>query len=152
MIVVSRAMLDSVRRRGRKGPRVGAAFLLAAVLAATCVRDARGADEMAAFFRIFLTDGTTLTSFGDFARVGDRVVFSLPLDEVERRPRLHLVSLPAARVDWNTTERYRKATRAAQYAATRGEVEFAILSAQVAELLSEIALTSDPAQRVALAR
>jgi len=32
-----------------------------------------------ALFRIFLKDGTALASFGEFARVGERVIFSLPL-------------------------------------------------------------------------
>ena len=36
-----------------------------------------GQDNSGAFYRIFLTDGTTLTSYGDFAKVGDRVVFSM---------------------------------------------------------------------------
>jgi hypothetical protein len=98
-----------------------------------------------------LTDGTTLTSYGDFARVGDRVVFSLPVGELDGHPRLHLASIPADRVDWATTERYRDATRAEQYAATQGERDFAQLSSEVARVLNDIALTADPKQRLALA-
>lgn len=104
-----------------------------------------------AFFRIFLLDGTTLTSYGDFARVGDRVVFSLPLGAHQGEPRLHLASVPAERIDWPTTERYREATKAAQYAATRGDQDFADLSAQVAALLNDIGLAEDPKRRLALA-
>lgn len=109
------------------------------------------AQDTTAFYRVFLKDGTTVTSYGDFARVGDRVVFSLPLGDVQGQPRLHLASLPASSVDWATTERYRTATRASQYAATRGEQDFAVLSADVARLLNDIAQLEDPTQRLALA-
>ena len=34
----------------------------------------------ATLFRIFLQDGTTLVSYGDYARVADRVVLSVPLN------------------------------------------------------------------------
>jgi hypothetical protein len=108
-------------------------------------------DDVAPYFRIFLTDGTTLTSYGDFARVDDRVVFSLPIGELQGQPRLHLASIPADRVDWDTTERYREATRASQYAATRGDEDFAILSSEVARLLNDIALTESTPKRLQLA-
>jgi hypothetical protein len=121
-------------------------------LAFASANDAGAADQATAYFRIFLTDNSTLASYGDFTRVGDRVVFSLPLDELGDQPKLHLASVPADRVDWDTTERYRKATRAAQYAASRGEADFALLSTEVAALLNEITLTPDPQRRVALAR
>ncbi|MGE3842289.1 MAG: hypothetical protein AB7I50_11935 [Vicinamibacterales bacterium] len=104
-----------------------------------------------AFYRIFLLDGTTLTSYGDFARVGERVVFSLPIGAHQGEPRLHLASVPVERVDWPTTERYREATKAAQYAATRGDQDFADLSAQIAALLNDIGLAEDPKRRLALA-
>ncbi|HYC47010.1 MAG TPA: hypothetical protein VED01_16160, partial [Burkholderiales bacterium] len=38
---------------------------------------ARGAD--AALFRLFLTDGTAMVSYGEYARVDDRVIFSMPV-------------------------------------------------------------------------
>jgi hypothetical protein len=103
------------------------------------------------FFRIFLTDGTTLTSYGDFARVGERVVFSLPLGAFQGHPRLHLASVPVDRIDWTATERYREAARAARYAATRGDEDFANLSSEVARLLNDIALTESPHARLKLA-
>src|SRR5512133_877177 len=46
-------------------------------------------------FRIILNDGTALVSYGEFTRVGDRVVFSMPLDG-PRGDRLQLVNLPAS--------------------------------------------------------
>jgi hypothetical protein len=111
------------------------------------------ADEAArgSLFRIFLTDGSTLTSYGDFATVGERVVFSLPVGEFQGQPRLHLASIPASQIDWERTNLYAEATRAAQYAATRGEADFAGLSTGVARLLNEIATTTDRTQRLQLA-
>jgi hypothetical protein len=115
-------------------------------------RPAWSQDAPGGFFRIFLKDGTTLTSYGDFAQAGDRVVFSLPIGEFQGQPRLHLATIPTDRVDWPTTERYREATRAAQYATARGDEDFAILSRDVARTLNDIAVTDDPAVRLSLAK
>src|SRR5687768_16006059 len=65
----------------------------------------RAESANAALFRIFLSDGTSLVSFGEFARVGDRVVFSVPLGEGSD-PRLHLVSIPETTVNWQRTNEY----------------------------------------------
>jgi hypothetical protein len=101
--------------------------------------------------RIFLRDGTTLTSYGEYARVGERLVFSLPLGEDHGEPRLQLVSVPGAQVDWPRTNRYRESLYAARYAESRGESDYALMTADVARVLNDIALTTDPAQRLALA-
>src|SRR6266511_1588686 len=69
-----------------------------------------------ALFRIFLKDGTALASFGEFARVGERVIFSLPLGT----GRDQLASVASSEVDWARTDRYSDAVRATHYAATRG--------------------------------
>ncbi len=34
--------------------------------------------EVAPLFRLFLRDGTVVTCLGEYARVGERVVFTLP--------------------------------------------------------------------------
>ena len=60
---------------------------------------------MKPFYRIFLTDGSALASYGEFARVADTVVFSMPLGGTAAEPRLELVTVPAAKVDWPATER-----------------------------------------------
>jgi hypothetical protein len=104
----------------------------------------------AVLYRIFLRDGSTMVSYGDFARVGDRVVFSVPIGTGER-PQLQLVSISEGRVDWPLTDRYAEAARARHYADTRGEDDFNLLSNDVARALNEVALTDDAAQRVALA-
>jgi hypothetical protein len=104
----------------------------------------------AVLYRIFLRDGSTLVSYGEFARVGDRVVLSVPVGAGERT-QLQLLSIAESRVDWPLTERYAEAARAKHYAETRGEDDFNLLSNDVARALNEVALTNDPAQRVALA-
>lgn len=102
-------------------------------------------------YRIVLTDGSSVDAYGEWVRVGDRVIFSLALDPQRDPPALHLSSLPADRVDFVATERYRDALRAATYAATRGDIDFDTLSADVAKLLSDAAQASDGATKLALA-
>ena len=101
-------------------------------------------------FRVILNDGTALVSFGEFTRVGDRVIFSMPLDS-PRGDRLQLVNLPASAVNWESTEQYSLAARYAQYVATRAEADFAVLTGEVAAALNEIALAKDPARRLQVA-
>jgi hypothetical protein len=104
----------------------------------------------AVLYRIFLRDGGTMISYGDFARVGDRVVFSVPIGTGEQ-PKLQLVSISEGRVDWQLTDRYAEAARAKHYAETRGEDDFNLLSNDVARALNEVALTDNAGERVALA-
>ena len=103
-------------------------------------------------YRIFLTEGDALVSYGDYVRVDDRVVFSLPLNASRVERRTQLVSIPATAVDWTTTEQYAESARYANYAATRGETDFAQLSAEVARVLNDIARLDDPDRQVALAQ
>jgi len=97
----------------------------------------------ATLFRIFLRDGSTVVSFGEFARVGDDVVFSMPVGGPADDPRLHVVSLPTAAIDWSRTDRYAASARYQQYAQTRGEDDFQLLSSDIARVLNEIALSND---------
>ncbi len=100
--------------------------------------------------RLFLADGTSLTSFGEWVRMGDRVVFSLPLGEGPS-PDLQLVTIAAARVDWAKTERYAATARSVHYASTRAEDDYAQFSNQVAAVLTGIAREPDPKRRLAMA-
>lgn len=100
--------------------------------------------------RVFLTDGTSLTSYGEWVRLDDKVVFSLPLSTAPS-PDLQLVTLAAPRVDWTKTERYAESARAAHYASTRAEDDYAQFSNQVAAVLTGVAREPDPARRLALA-
>jgi hypothetical protein len=103
----------------------------------------------AATFRLFLTDGTSLVSYGEFARVGDRVVFSMPT-AATGDPRLQLVDLAANLVDWDRTNRYAASARTAHYIETQGDNDYTALSNQVAQSLDEVAATADPAKRLAI--
>jgi hypothetical protein len=114
-----------------------------------CCASPSSADQApadASLYRVFLTDGTTLVSYGEFARVADRIVVSLPLGAA-----LHLLSIPADTVDWEKTDAYAESVRATRYAETRGPDEFALLNEAVSRALGDIALTKDPARKVAMA-
>jgi hypothetical protein len=132
-----------------KVPATLFACLVAGFFAIACPQRLYGAESV--LYRLFLMDGTTLISYGEFSRVADRVVLSIPLGATEEAPALELVSIPEASVDWDRTDRYSEAVRAKRYAETRGENDFAGLSYRVSEALNQIALTSDPARRLAMA-
>ncbi len=105
----------------------------------------------ATLFRIFLMDGTSVVSYGEYARVGDRVIFSAPAGGTGDDPRLHLVTLPADTVNWPRTEQYADSARYQRYAATRGEADFQQLSNEIASVLNDIALTTDRARALEVA-
>ena len=97
-------------------------------------------------YRVFLTDGTSVATVGEFARAGDRVVLTLGLAD-----RLTITTLASADVDWERTNRYTEAVRAAHYADSRGEADFAAMSAIVARTLSDVAITPGALNQLALA-
>lgn len=104
-----------------------------------------------ALFRVFLSDGRVLSSYGEWARLEDRVILSMPT-QLSRDPlELHLVSIPSQRVDWPRTESYAESVRAAAYAETRGEADFAAFSSEVAKTLHEVAQIADPQLRLSTA-
>lgn len=122
---------------------------VASVLAAVAVAGAQPAGAPP-LLRVFLTDGTSLTSFGEWVRVDDKIVFSLPLGE-GATPDLQLVTLAAGRVDWAKTERYAQTARTVHYASTRAEDDFAQFSNQVAAVLTGVGREPDPKRRLAMA-
>ncbi len=101
--------------------------------------------------RLFLSDGTAVVSYGEFARLEDRVIFSMPVGGTGDQPRLQVVTIPAAAVDWARTERYVASARYQHYASTRGEADFSRLSGEVARVLNEIALTTEPRRALQIA-
>jgi hypothetical protein len=109
------------------------------------------AERPAVLYRVFLLDGSTLVSYGEPARVGERVIFAVPIGDVAAEPELELLTLAAGDIDWPATERYADAARASHYAATRGDSDFTHLSADIARALNEVALSTDPAHRLAVA-
>src|SRR4029079_7458021 len=122
----------------------------AALVAAALLVPIRGraADDVT-LLRVFLTDGTSLVSYGEPARAGDRVVFSMPTATTPNPP-LHLVNLPLARVDWERTSRYAANARATRYVQTQADADYAQLSNDVAATLSEVARTPNAAARLAI--
>jgi hypothetical protein len=129
--------------------RCAAVVTISAVLLLLAATATHAAD--ATLFRLFLTDGSSLVSFGEYARVADRVIFSMPVGGQVNQPRLHVVTLSADLIDWNRTDRYAESARHAQYAETRGEEDFGRLSNDVARVLNEIALTTDRSRALSYA-
>ncbi len=130
-----------------------AGLALAGALAFAAPANGDGPQAAAAgpvLFRVILNDGTALASYGEFARTGDRVVFSMPVGAAGSG-RLQLVNLPASSVNWESTTRYAEAARYAQYVATRAETDFALLTGEIARALNELRLASDPGQRLRIA-
>jgi hypothetical protein len=119
----------------------GLALVCLALVSPTSLR-AQGAP----LFRLFLSNGTVVACLGEYARVGDRVVFTMPVGDASQ-----LLSLPESAVDWARTEQYADALRAARYAESRGEADFSALAGQVAAVLNEIAITNDPGRKLQLA-
>ncbi len=97
-------------------------------------------------FRLFLADGTSVVSYGEFSRIDDRVIFSMPVGGTAEEPRLQAVSLPAAVFDWKRTDRYAASARYQRYAETRGEQDYQRLNDDVAAVLNTIALSTDRAK------
>jgi hypothetical protein len=139
----------------RQAATIGVLFVSIAA-AAPAADDRAGAISVTApdgatIYRVFLKDGTALVSYGEPARVGDRIVFSMPTTASLENPPLHLVNLAAERVDWPRTQRYAESARAQRYIATNAESDYAELTSQVATALAGVSTTTDPVARVAIA-
>ena len=139
-------------RHGLSAARPASATVVVALLSVLIAAAAVQAGPREPSFRLFLTQGGDLIIRGDYVRVGDRVVFLLPLHEDEALRPSQLVTVPAAAVDWDTTGRYAAAVRAARYAAAGGPADFRRMSGDVAQALNAIAFSDDPLTRKALAQ
>ena len=125
------------------------ALLLTAFLGPSVVHAQTPASRV--LFRVFLSDGRVLASYGEWARVEDRVIFSIPTRLTADPVELHLVNIPSGRVDWPRTEQYSESVHAAVYANTRGETDFARFSSELAKALNNVARVADPGVRLATA-
>jgi hypothetical protein len=136
--------------RHNEGPmrrlRTAICTLLAVLASATL--DAQAIDS-GSIFRIFLKDGAALPSYGDYAVVGDRLVFALAIGQDSSQ--VQVMSLPAASVDLDRTARYARSVRAAHYARTRGEADYAAITDEVTRALDHLTRVEDPLKRLALA-
>lgn len=110
--------------------------------------------ESVTLFRVFLNDGTAVVSYGEYARVGDRLVFSMPLgaiDAARGEPDLHVVNLPVSAVNWTATAKYADSARFSHYMSTSAESDYAALAGEVAATLNAIVLAKDPKARLSMA-
>ncbi|MEQ1574152.1 MAG: hypothetical protein ABL993_07885 [Vicinamibacterales bacterium] len=117
--------------------------LRAALLLLLITASSADAATDATLFRLFLTDGGSVVSYGEFARVDDRVIFAMPVGRTDVQPRLHVVTLPSGRIDWKRTDRYAESARYQWYASSRGEDDFQQMSRSVALVLNEVAQATD---------
>ena len=125
--------------------------ILSAVVCLTGLARPAHAGTDVTLFRLYMLDGSVLTSYGEFARVADSVVFSMPVGGRPEEPRIQVTSVKAELVDWPRTDRYSASARYQRYAETRGEEDFRILSNEVAVALNDIALSANRQQALALA-
>jgi hypothetical protein len=125
--------------------------LLAGVIAGTGTAVEAAGNGAAVLYRVFLKDGGVLVSYGEFARVADRVVLSIPIGGTDASPVLHVISIAENVVEWQRTNAYAQAARARHYAETQGESDFARLTRQVSDTLYKVGSTNDAAERLALA-
>ena len=111
--------------------------------------------ESTTLFRVFLNDGTAIVSYGAYARVGDRLVFSMPMGAVDATaaadPSLHVVNLPLSAVNWTATEKYAESARQNHYMANSAESDYAALAGDVAATLNAIVLAKDAQARLTMA-
>jgi hypothetical protein len=127
-------------------------LVIGAVFFAAISASAQVPIQDGAVFRVFLKDGKALPSYGESAPTGDRVVFTLIIGGVREKPALQLVSLPMSRIDVDRTGRYADAVRAAHYASTRGDVDYAAMTQEVQRAVTELAAVKDPLKRLELAQ
>jgi hypothetical protein len=121
------------------------------LVVATAARATADTPPPAALFRIFFVDGTSVVSYGELARVEDRVIFAMPVGGSADEPRLHPVVMAAAQVDWERTSRHAASARFQQHAA-RAEADYQRLTDEVAALLNDIALSTDRTRALMLAQ
>lgn len=109
------------------------------------------AEPDATIFRIFMLDGGAFVSYGEFVKLDDNVIFSMPVGGPPDQPRLQVAMVKTNLVDWPKTDRYSASARYKRYAETRGEEDYLRLSNEVADVLNTIALTTDRAQALVIA-
>ena len=102
-------------------------------------------------FRVFLSDGRVLSSYGEWARLDDRVIFSMPTQLTRDPVELHLVTIPAAarRLAANRAVRRIGARRRLRRDPRRRRLRR--VQREVAKVLNDVAKIADPAARLATA-
>ena len=131
--------------------RLALALFALAWTASSAMGQGAPAQDEVLLFRVFLLDGSAIVSYGEFVRVGEEVVISMPIGTDVRKPTLQLLTIPAATVNWERTNEYSQSVRYQHYANTRAETDFAVMSAEIAGILNEIALTTDRQRAIEIA-
>jgi len=103
-------------------------------------------------FRIFLKDGAVLHSHGECATLPEEMVCIVKLGGGAVPESHDVLSVPLSRVDEPRTTNYARALRAAQYGVTRGEREYADLTADMARSLAELESSTDRDRRLGIAQ
>jgi hypothetical protein len=101
--------------------------------------------------RVFLTDGRAIPSYGESIQVDGRLIFTLLVTGTAGRNEMQLMSLPASAVDLERTNRYAEGMRAAHYAATRGEADYAAVTEEVQRAIDQLKGIDDSKRRLQLA-
>ena len=104
--------------------------------------------EPRATHRVFLKDGQALPAYGESVVVDGRVVFTLLVSGTAGRNAMQLMSVPESSVDVDRTSRYAESMRAALYAATRGESDYAAITEEVQRALDQLKAIEDPRKRL----
>jgi len=103
-------------------------------------------------FRIFLRDGSILSSYGEAAQVDNDLVFVVTQGRKGGVETHDLITVPLARVDMVRTLEYASALRAAKYGATRGEREYQEFTADIARAMAAIEESDDKDRRIGIAQ
>jgi len=103
-------------------------------------------------FRIFLNDGAVLNSYGECATLPEELVCIVKLGGGDVPESHDVLTVPLSRVDEAKTTDYARALRAAQYGVTRGEREYADLTADMARSLAELESSTDRDRRLGIAQ
>lgn len=135
----------------RRTLHVLAVVVTSASLARAVPVRAQDAEDTTGGFRVFLKSGSALETSGEYARIGNALVFTLVIGNGGPATRYQLITLPAAAVDVERTDRYRDAVLAARYAATRGEVDYAAVTTEVSKTLDALREVTDPRERLKMA-
>ena len=98
------------------------------VLACLALPGVVWAEPDATIFRIFMLDGSSFVSYGEFVKLDDNVIFSMPVGGAPDQPRLQVAMVKTSLVDWPKTDRYSASARYKRYAETRGEEDYLRLS------------------------
>ena len=132
--------------------RIGRLSVVVVAMVCGAVGAARAQSPALDAFRVFLTDGRVLVSHGECAEVETDLVCVIRLGGGAVAESFDLVTVPLARVDRDRTLQYARALRAAQYGSTRGERDYADLTADIARMLAELEKATDQDRRLGIAQ